>query len=98
MAPRKSGLTRATAKKKRGSAALLEVGEGSNARPEGEITPSEPPKKKGRGPGKIRKSTDVVENRPIIWPVGKREFTCEKNPKEITAAITRYICSSFNII
>lgn len=99
MAPRKSGLTRATRKKhsktKCTSQPVLEVGEGSNADPDREITQQEPPKKKGRGPGKIRKSTDVVEDRPIIWPVGDCEFTCnlqsgDCKPKDITAVITRY--------
>lgn len=84
MAPRKSALTRATRKRhsKRNaiSQPILEVGEGSNANLEGEITQPEPPKKKGRGPGKIQKSTEVVEDRPIIWPISDCEFTCDKNP------------------
>jgi hypothetical protein len=65
------------------------VDEGSNARPEGELAPREPPKKKGRGPSIMRKSTDIAEDRPIIWPIGPREFTCNDNPNQIKTAITR---------
>ncbi|KAF3330251.1 hypothetical protein FCM35_KLT03605 [Carex littledalei] len=95
MAPRKSALSRATSTKKklgrkRKSQAIIELGEGSNATSDGEITPTEPVKKKGRGPGLIRKLTNVVEDRPIIWPISSCEFTCVEKPKEITAAITRY--------
>lgn len=94
MAPRKSALTRATRKRhsKRNvtSQPVLEVGEGSNANLEGEITQLEPPKKKGRGAGKIQKSTKVVEDRPIIWPISDCEFTCDEKPNKIKAAITRY--------
>ena len=93
MAPRKSGLPRATsrkiAKRKRRLQAATDVGEGSNASPEGELAPREPPKKKGRGPSIMRKSTDIVEDRPIIWPIGPREFTCNDNPNQIKTAITR---------
>ncbi|KAF3338438.1 RING/U-box superfamily protein [Carex littledalei] len=60
--------------RKRKSQALLELGEGSNATSNGEITPTEPVKKKGRGPGLIRKSTNVVEDRPIIWPISSYEW------------------------
>lgn len=93
MAPRKTVLRRAYSKKgtKRSRQAHepLVVGEGSAAGAEGEITTSEPPKKKGRGPGIIRRSTEIVEDRPIIWPISDRAFTCKSRPQEITAAITR---------
>ena len=49
-------------------------------------------KRKGRGPGKIVGSR-MPEERPEVWPVGSKEFTCETtketNPRQITAAITR---------
>lgn len=64
----------------------LQLGEGSIAHAEGEI---QPPKRKGRGPGKIRASTPNEIERPEVWPIGKHEFTCESKPREITAAITR---------
>lgn len=105
MAPRKSGLTRETSARKknqgrkRKSQAVIELGEGSNATPDGQITPHVPQKKKGRGPGVIRKSTPIVEKRPIIWPISSCEFTCEvtdeAKPKDITAVITRYYCFHF---
>lgn len=94
MAPIKTGLTRATSSKRakrsrKTSFPPLQVDEASNAGAEGDNATSEPPRKKGRGPGNIRKSTEVLEDRPIIWPIGDRAFTCEENPQEITAAITR---------
>ena len=94
MAPRKSGVTRATSKKytkrKRNTeASVLDIGESSDVIAQGEIPPTQPTKKKGRGPGNIRQSTEVVEDRPIVWPVGNCEFSCIGKPKEIKAAITR---------
>jgi hypothetical protein len=50
------------------------------------------PKRKGRGPGKIVGSR-MPEQRPEVWPVGSKEFTCETtketHPRQITEAITR---------
>lgn len=67
MAPRKTGLRRATFKKKtkrnRTTQEAHEVGEGSIVgATEGEITTTEPPKKKGRGPGVLQKSTEILED------------------------------------
>ncbi|KAF3320851.1 hypothetical protein FCM35_KLT14985 [Carex littledalei] len=94
MAPRKTVLRRAYSKKgtkrSRQTQEPLVVGEGSIAAAEGELTTSEPPKKKGRGPGIIRRSTEILEDRPIIWPISDRAFTCKTRPQEITVAITRY--------
>ncbi|KAF3326481.1 Plant transposase (Ptta/En/Spm family) [Carex littledalei] len=95
MAPRKTVLRRAYSKKgtkrSRQTQEPLVVGEGSIAGAEGEITTSEPPKKKGRGPRIIRRSTEILEDRPIIWPISDRAFTCKSRPQEITAAITRLV-------
>lgn len=95
MAPKKSGLTRATSTKRKSMSRKqqvpLEVGEASIAGAAGQITTHEPPKKKGRGPGILQKSTEVIEDRPIIWPIGDRAFTCETNPQKITGSITRLV-------
>lgn len=93
MPPKKSGLKRATSRKfskrKRSSQAVADAPDCSNASPDRELAPPEPAKKKGRGPAIMRKSTDKLEDRPIIWPVGPREFTCDDNPNQIKTAITR---------
>ncbi|KAF3335018.1 Plant transposase (Ptta/En/Spm family) [Carex littledalei] len=94
MAPRKSALKRAKTatykKKKRTVDERNEIGESSMAPIEGEV---QPPTKKGRGPGIVRDATEDVEQRPEIWVVGKKEFTCaikpKIKPKDITASITR---------
>ncbi|KAF3336028.1 hypothetical protein FCM35_KLT20535 [Carex littledalei] len=102
MAPGKTGLTRAYSKKRtkrrRQTQEPLVVGEGSIAGAEGEITTSQPPKKKGRGPGIIRKSTEILEDRPIIWPISDRAFTCKTDPQQITAAITRAAVHKLGVI
>lgn len=57
MAPRKSGLTRETSARrknqgrKRKSQAVIELGEGSNATPDGQITPHVPQKKRDEARG-----------------------------------------------
>ena len=94
MAPRKSAPKRAKAatykKKKRTVDERNEFGESSMAPIEGEV---QPPTKTGRGPGIVRDATEDVEQRPEIWVVGKKEFTCavkpKIKPKDITASITR---------
>ncbi|KAF3326455.1 Plant transposase (Ptta/En/Spm family) [Carex littledalei] len=94
MAPRKSALKRAKSatykKKKRTIDERNEIGESSMGPIEGEV---QPPTKKGRGPGIVRDATEDVEQRPEIWVVGKKEFTCaikqKIKPKDITASITR---------
>lgn len=90
---KKTGLQRATSRKfarrKRSSHAVPDVIECSNASPDHELAPPEPPKKRGRGPAIMRKSTNILEDRPIIWPIGPREFTCDDNPNQIKTAITR---------
>jgi hypothetical protein len=45
-------------------------------------------KRKGRGPGQILPPR-LRSERPVIWPVGKQEFTMEKNPSQITSVITK---------
>lgn len=94
MPPRKSALKRSKAatykKRKQATDASLEIGESSMVQAEVEAPP---PKRKGRGPAILRDATEVVEERPIIWVVGKKEFTCEETekvkPGDITASITR---------
>lgn len=93
MAPRKTNTSRATAtkysRKKRTADQQVVTGEGAIATPQGEIALSQPPKKKGRGPGKTVDSIEVIEKRPVIWPVGDHEFTCDEDPREIVKSITR---------
>ena len=72
MAPRhKSKVARAKAAKygKRNSSTneTLAVQDSLNGTPAAEITPPEPPKKKGRGPGKIKAVSDNIDNRPEVW-------------------------------
>lgn len=45
-------------------------------------------KRKGRGPGQIIPPR-LPSERPVIWPVGKQEFTTENNPTQITSVITK---------
>ncbi|KAF3328947.1 Plant transposase (Ptta/En/Spm family) [Carex littledalei] len=92
--PKKSQLTRAKATKygkgKRITAPTHSVRGGSlNDSPEVEITPSQPPKKKGRGAGEIRPVKEDIADRPVIWRVGPHEFSCAKSANKITATITR---------
>lgn len=94
MAPRnKSKVTRAKAakyvKRNRSTDDTLAVQDSLNGTPAAEITPAEPPKKKGRGAGKIKAVSDNIDNRPEVWRVGDHEFSCAKHPKLITATITR---------
>lgn len=90
---KKTGVKRAKAtkyyKRKRNADQTLPVDDTLNVAPEGEITPTEPPKKKGRGPAAIRPVKDNPEERPEIWVVGQHEFSCAENPRLITATITR---------
>ncbi|KAF3341335.1 hypothetical protein FCM35_KLT10179 [Carex littledalei] len=90
MPPRKSGLTRARAtkyNKRKHPTDQQTQGVGiEDATQECDIPP---PKKKGRGPGTIRDATEVIVDRPEIWPVGMHEFSCGKDSRQITAAITR---------
>ncbi|KAF3341194.1 Plant transposase (Ptta/En/Spm family) [Carex littledalei] len=93
MAPRKNHTARASAvkytKRKRTNNQQLHTGETSNAAPQGEITLSQPPKKKGRGPGKVVDSTADIADRPVIWPIGEHEFTCDGDAWKIVKSITR---------
>jgi len=90
MAPTKSGLKRARAtkctKRKPTTDQLNQNVESLDDTAECDIPP---PKKKGRGPGIIRDSTEDIEKRPEIWPVGKHEFMCHSKPRQIISAITR---------
>ncbi|KAF3338626.1 hypothetical protein FCM35_KLT17463 [Carex littledalei] len=90
MAPKKSALKRSRAatykKKNRTTDERIESGESSRAPTEGDLPP---PKRRGRGPGIVRDATDDVEKRPEIWVVGKKEFSCDDKPRDITALITR---------
>lgn len=94
MPPRKkSRVTRATAtkwsKRKRSADETLTVGGSLNAAPEGEIPPPEPPMKKGRGLARMRPVKANPEERPFVWRVGKREFSCAKRPRLVTSTITK---------
>lgn len=92
--PKKSQLTRAKATKygkgKRITDPTHSVCGGSlNDSPEVEITPSQPPKKRGRGAGEISPVKENIADRPVIWRVGPQEFSCAKDASKITATITR---------
>lgn len=73
-------------KRKRTTDQQIQNVESLDGTAECDITPA---KRKGRGPGAIVDSTDAIEKRPEIWRVGKHEFSCEEDPRKITAAITR---------
>lgn len=97
MAPRKTNTSRSSAvkytRRKRTTDQQLRTGESSNPMPQGEITVTQPPKKKGRGPGKVLDSTPNIEDRPVIWVVGDHEFDSEGDAKQIPKSITRLALS-----
>ncbi|XP_078169521.1 uncharacterized protein LOC144563938 [Carex rostrata] len=71
MAPHnKSKVTREKAakyvKRNRSTDETLAVQDSLNGTPAAEITPPEPPKKKGRGAGKIKAVSDNIDNRPEL--------------------------------
>jgi hypothetical protein len=90
MPPKKSVLPRSRAtknnKRKRTTDQQIQNVESLDGAAECDITPA---KRKGRGPAVIADSTDVIEDRPEIWPVGLHEFSCKKDARKIAGVITR---------